>query len=114
MPALVLDEFNNVRLRENFFAGFFKVGQCLRVHVFYFDGDQVTILSKIHHRFVVSKFAACEGGKLMARCLGVGVEHGEVEVKIYARLNEHAAKLASTDYPNFKILIKCLRHNHAK
>src|SRR5690606_16674346 len=94
---LVLDQFNNMGLGENFFAFLFQFSQSLRINMFYLNGEDVTGFSKVIHRVKISKLSL---NKLMSNaftgCVFIRIKNMDINVIINCGLNYHSSMLTAT------------------
>ena len=106
LDALILDEFNDIRLGEDLLAQTLKMLQGRDVDVFNFYGDDVTTASKFHNGIIVCQFSIrklCYG---RARRVLIRIEYRKRNVKINTGLNKHPAQLSAAQYAELKILLK--------
>src|SRR5690606_19379087 len=98
LVPLVLDHFNDVGLRKNFFAFLFQLGQGIGIDMFDLDGNDIAVLAKFIHGIIVRQFALDKFlGNILTGRLGVRVQNMDVYIIVDGRLDDHSSQLASAN-----------------
>ncbi len=74
------------------------------------DRDQIAAFTKFKNRFIIRKAANFQFCQSTAWRIPIRIEYRKVDVPIDSRLDQHPPQLSASNYSEFEILIKMIRH----